>query len=256
MMAQTPFRGKFFRVGVVVAGLLLSGSAGVLALTDSKPHPPLFQIDTFDAPNPTQAADSKQMKAETDDEPTPEPEASSPGADEDCTNSFEPDCGPFHWIKQPGPNQPLHISIDHAPMNPTVGEVVTVTVKLSDADAPVFGSSLNGTWGDDGLGLIPPLTCGPAPHGGWTPPDPTAGSESFTFTHVYSEAGTFDVGFAGSSSSGDPWGPFSCFGEGGLDHYGSEATASIEIVVSPEAHDAPSPTPTTAPSPTSSPTPA
>lgn len=226
---------------LVAMGLTAAAFAG---RSGTPPRETAPVLDSSVAPDPTRV---EPVAPPSDAPPSTKPKSkkvSNPPSKK-CIHSFDLKCGPFYWIKQPSKNRPMQISIEVSPENPTVGEPVIVTVNMSDPDAPIFGASLNGSWGDGGA-LIPPLRCGPEPAGGWMPPDPKPGSDSITFTHTYSEPGTFEVGFAGSSSSGEPWGPFWCSGEG-TDPYASEASASVTIVVSPAPETTPTPTPTSTP---------
>ena len=91
-----------------------------------------------------------------------------------CRNSTDPACGPFRWDPPPGPNQPVAIEITHSPSAPQVGEQVTVTVHVAEADSQIDGVTVS--FGDEEVLTLPPasvVACdGAAPAGPWTPPRP------------------------------------------------------------------------------------
>jgi hypothetical protein len=249
-MART-FRIRWVRIAALVTAILILGSAAVSAFTDaSEVEGSTEQTDSFVAPHPTQL-ETAPPEPVSDDNPPPASVGSPSTSSEGCLNSSEPECGPFHWIEEPSSNEPIHIAIEVTPEHPTVGEQVTMVVKVWDADAPLMATWLpSSSWGESGTALGHAVSCSEPAHGPWMPPDPSPGSETFTFTHTYEKAGTFALTVDGFSWSAPPWGEASChYPE--RDPYGSEDHASIVITVSPApASPTPSPSDTVSPTPT------
>ena len=109
-----------------------------------------------------------------------------------CRNSFDPQCGAFHWDPTPI-NQPIHIDpVAVDPADPIVGQPVTVTIHWSDPDAdiPMVTTFCDGTGcvaSDPAVHPCPRLPTGP-----WTPPLPNPGAGTLVEHLHFPTAGTFN----------------------------------------------------------------
>lgn len=128
--------------------------------------------------------------------------APAPAPSSACRNSTDPACGPFRWDPPPGSNAPVEIDITSSPSAPRVGDEVTVTVHVHDADALVGDVTL--TFGDEDVFTIPPasvVSCDGAQAGPWSLPAPTPDDLVKTFRHTYGKAG--DLTLAAYTASPD-----------------------------------------------------
>jgi len=118
-----------------------------------------------------------------------------------CRNSTDPACGDFRWDPQPAPNQAITAAFVDAPQTVTAGEAATFTVAWSDPDAPLEYDNFSA----DGVGLAMPCAMEPR-YGPWTPPDAVAGSGELTYTHTFTEPGTYTVVVSiGTGQCGSPY---------------------------------------------------
>jgi hypothetical protein len=109
----------------------------------------------------------------------------------------------------------LTVTITVSPSSPIAGEPVTFTITASDPDSTYMGrpgidDGCSAGFGDgaisvspDTCGGISPVFCPPLPHGPWTPPAKHSVQKTYTVTHTYGKAGTYQAGFA-LQSIGDP----------------------------------------------------
>lgn len=144
-----------------------------------------------------------------------------------CRNSTDPTCGPFRWDPPPGPNRPVEIEVVRSPNAPHVGEQVTVSVHVGEADSKVGGVTVS--FGDEKALILPPATAvacdTAAPAGPWTPPVATPDEKVSTFGHIYTRPGTYTIDvYAASADFLDTKCPPS--------PYASQGTASFPIRVS------------------------
>ena len=135
-------------------------------------------------------------------------------------------CGPFRWDPPPGPNSPIEILITYSPIAPRIGEAVTITAHVLDADAWIGDVTM--TFGDEDVITIPPASivgCEAAqPAGPWSPPTPSPDDLVKTFRHTYSAAGDRRLAvYAASPEFLNPTCP--------PHPYASQATASLPIHV-------------------------
>jgi hypothetical protein len=143
-----------------------------------------------------------------------------------CRNSTDPVCGPFRWDPPPAPNQPVEIEITRSPIAPKVGEQVTVTVNVAEADSEIH--SVTVSFGDEEALTLPPATVttceGSTPTGPWTPPEVAPDATVATYGHTYTQPGdyTIDV-YAASADFLDATCP--------PNPYASQGTASAPIHV-------------------------
>jgi hypothetical protein len=150
----------------------------------------------------------------------------APAATSKCHNSSDPSCGPFRWDPPPAPNQPILIAITRTPRVPRVGEQVTVTVHVTEADTEIGGVTV--AFGDEEALTLPPanaIACdGAAPAGPWTPPEVARDDTVTTHAHTYARPGdyTIDV-YAASADFLDATCP--------PNPYASQGTASAPIHV-------------------------
>jgi len=129
-----------------------------------------------------------------------------------CHNSSDPECGPFRWSTDPGPNAPLTVDIKYSPADPHPGDVVTFTVTATDPDASHFPQMCDDYGDHIGNGCISGVTfdddpyCAPM-YGPWDPPPRKLGEESLGnppgtgVTHIYTAPGTYTVTFSFGSAA-------------------------------------------------------
>ena len=108
----------------------------------------------------------------------------------------------------------MTVTIDVSPSSPIAGTPVTFTITASDPDAGYMGlpGYDDGCYGDFGDGTHPSggvcdrprlaVAC-PFRYGPWTPPAKHSVQKTYTVTHTYSNAGSYQVIFRFNSSS-DP----------------------------------------------------
>lgn len=142
-----------------------------------------------------------------------------------CRNSKDPRCGPFRWDPSPGANSPISISITISPQDPHPGDVVTFTAHVVDPDAsPIIAGEQTCNppgYGDVGTSRCSPQCAAPG-YGPWTPPARQRGERTVTYTHTYSDAGTFTAHFwFGSYATPCPANP-----------YASAADQAVSVTVS------------------------
>jgi hypothetical protein len=120
---------------------------------------------------------------------------STPPSTVPCRNSTDPACGPFRWDPPPAPDQPVQIEITRSPNAPHVGEPVTVTVHVSEADSKI--GSVTVGFGDEAAVLLPPVTAvacdGASPAGPWTPPAAIPDDNVTTYDHTYTRPGDYTI---------------------------------------------------------------
>jgi hypothetical protein len=142
-----------------------------------------------------------------------------------CLDSFDPQCGAFHW--EPAPtNQPVQIdSVVVDPPNPIAGQPVTVTIHWSDPDADnaTVTSAVDGAGGliDDSALMV----CSNRPTGAWSLPAPHPGHGTLAYQLHFPVAGTFAWTIRLTS-----WSSTQTFACGG-DPYRSYASVSDSITV-------------------------
>lgn len=121
-------------------------------------------------------------------EPTPTtvPPATTPAPV--CQNSTDPACGDFRWEPAPAANQPLTAAFVDAPATAAVGEAVSFSVAWSDPDAQLSFDYFSA----DGVAIARDCAI-ERRYGPWTPPDAAAGSGELSYSHTFTEAGTYTV---------------------------------------------------------------
>jgi hypothetical protein len=109
----------------------------------------------------------------------------------------------------------MTVTIVVSPSSPIAGGPVTFTITASDPDSTYMGrpgldDGCSGDFGDgnrpvipDTCGGITKVLCPPAPHGPWTPPARHSVQKTYTVTHTYGKAGTYQARFT-LQSIGDP----------------------------------------------------
>lgn len=238
---QLRFRRKVRLAASSMLALAAIASLGVMPLAKIGPFRPgpdrVVVASPSESPSPSQSVNiGTPLVIQRSAEPTSSPTSS-------CHNSFDPSCGAFSWATPPGSNAPTKVALTFTPPDPTVGQRVTLTVTVSDADAPYVDAYLASNWGDGcGVNIGSPLKLSPRkPHGPWTPPAERRGNRRFTFTHTFCKAGDFKVTVEASSNSGAPWNEqCDC---AGLDPYDGRTFGSINITVAPSPTSSPTPTP-------------
>jgi hypothetical protein len=154
-----------------------------------------------------------------------------------CRNSTDPRCGPFRWDPDPGPNQPMTVSVRFTPSHPHVGEPVTFFVTADDPDGGWYWG-VSQDFGDpkgavaiDGSSFDPenqPNYCADAKYGPWTPPPKQRQTSTLGnppergVSHTYAAPGTYTVRFAFRTDS------TAC---GLHEPYGSFGEESLQVVV-------------------------
>ena len=127
-----------------------------------------------------------------------------------CRNSTESRCGTRRWDPEPAENQfPVVQNIMAAPGTPTVGQVVSFTVTVTELDHTLVNACGILSFGDNTS--QPQGNCQPRPcdaqFGPWTPPSRSPGSRTFTFQHIYTTPGDFDLRFQ-LESRDNCWDPY------------------------------------------------
>lgn len=127
---------------------------------------------------------------------TATPEQASEFSGPGCQNSYDQACGEFIPDPQPDENQPIAITIAVTPAKPKVGEVVTFAVEANDPDAQIDRDCVGGNYGDQ---FSDPKTCSApvclAQYGKWSPPPKRPDQVQFTFQHIYSSPGKYEVSY-------------------------------------------------------------
>lgn len=235
-MAGNDYERRMIRnIAGIFALVVLMGAGVVLVRSTTKRPVDVLGIRQTSTPTPTvpplvfptpTIPTSTTPPISQSQAPAPRPSASSTPIPANCHNSTNPACGRFYWSPAITSNAPLEISVHYTPSG-TAGQPVSVTVSLSDGDAPPVGAF--GSWGD-GSGVPAPSCNTPQRYGPWTPPARSGGSKTWTVTHTYSKAGTYTVSIIGiSGACGNP--------------YGGRVSTSITIHIDP-APASPSPSPT------------
>lgn len=120
-----------------------------------------------------------------------------------CRDSYDPACGEFRWDPDPGPNQPVSVTVTMEPANPHPGDEVTFHVVVDDPDhqvSPACGNSIE--YGDGyGEGTACPLMACRQPFGPHTPPAREPGQLSTDIVHTYADAGSYTATFVFDSGS-------------------------------------------------------
>lgn len=127
------------------------------------------------------------------------PVAVKPVATVRCVDSFDPACGPLHWVPSPGPNQPTTTSLSPATARRVVGRPLSFDGQAADPDASIACHWI--LYGDEPAALIPAIAF-QRQFGRWNTPAKHAGSYRATFTHSYAKPGTYRVQFGARSGSG------------------------------------------------------
>ena len=116
-----------------------------------------------------------------------------------CINSFDPACGPLHWVPTPGPNQPTTTSLSPATAHSIVGHAISFAARANDPDASIACHWV--LFGDEQAGLIPAISM-QRQYGRWNTPVKHAGTYSATLSHTYAKPGTYRVQFGARSGDG------------------------------------------------------
>jgi hypothetical protein len=227
------------RRSIAVVGVLaaITGLSGVSAATSAGGDRPSFSRTAVASP-----ASASPTTTTTVDEPVaaeapststsstslPRPTTTTPSRS--CRNSTDPKCGPFYWDPDPGPNQPLTVTVRYTPEHPRVGEPVTFYITAHDPDASFFWgvgwdfgetkdfAALDGMSVDDSQ----PDYCAPAKYGPWTPPPKLVGDETLGnppergMVHTYESPGTYTAraSFRSDSTSCGLHEPYGSYGAG------------------------------------------
>jgi hypothetical protein len=248
---QLPMRRSVARaISVALAvALIASGTlVGLAQVRNRRIRTTIAMVpgNTEPSPSPTTEPDVLMQAVEPEDLPSSEPSDEPASSPVECNNSTEKSCGDFYWIKQPGSNAPLKVSIVVSTPDPTAGEPVTFVVTVSDADAPNIDVWSTPSWGDRSSPVLGFALCITPAYGGWIPPPERPGTERFTFTHTYAEPGSYTFTIGAKSDSGDPWHTRCHVAE----PYESVLDASTKIPVGAPPTESPTPSPSSTPTPT------
>jgi len=146
-----------------------------------------------------------------------------------CHNSRDPQCGPFHWDPDPGPNQPLTVQVTYTPERPVAGQAVTFHVVASDPDARVishcaFFSDVKNPC------LAPAAMFTNDLFGAWSPPPKKPDRREFDDAHTFAGPGTYKVDVGAWSVNG-----LDGDGDTAHDPYGSAGNGSVVVTVAPSS---------------------
>ncbi|HLW18017.1 MAG TPA: PKD domain-containing protein [Actinomycetota bacterium] len=147
------------------------------------------------------------------------PVALKPVATVRCVNSFDPACGPLHWVPAPGPNQPTTTSLSPATARGVVGRPLSFDGRAADPDASIACHWI--LYGDETAALIPAIAF-QRQYGRWSTPAKHAGSYQATFTHTYAKPGTYRVQFGARSGNG-------CSND--YNPYGGESVSTATVTI-------------------------
>lgn len=116
-----------------------------------------------------------------------------------CGDGYDPTCGPFHWNRDPGPNEPLHVAVEGST---TDGSTVSFLVTATDPDQKIDRNCIKVSYGDS---KSEPAVCIHyvclEPFGPWLPPDKESDRLTRVFKHVFLKPGTYEVSFTFRSKS-------------------------------------------------------
>jgi hypothetical protein len=105
-----------------------------------------------------------------------------------CRNSYDPKCGPFRWDPDPGPNQPLKVTVTPEQQQVSATQPVNFHVVAEDPDAKIDDCVFI-DWGDgQTTPPCPPSPACPAPYGPWSPPTKMPDSDVRDVSHTYQTA--------------------------------------------------------------------
>lgn len=230
-----------------VIGMVLLVSSVPLAMNRFSPsESAIVQPASEESPTPVVSpVESSAAPTSSSTPQTPEPSTSESEDDDPphCQDSFDSRCGPFVWDPEPLQNRPLSISITFEPENPVVGDEVIFRVTVRDPDAPGVDWQYVSTGAHITEQNPSKGECSDG-YGPWTPPNPQAGEETFTFRERYERARAYVFKIRAGSTTEDPRRSSEdrsrCQDTDGP--YRDIATATADIVVS-EAGASPSPSP-------------
>ena len=106
-----------------------------------------------------------------------------------CRNSYDAACGPFRWDPDPGPNQPLTVTVSPPSQLVKPGDEMNFHVVADDPDAKIDRDCVVSEFGDGQTGgsCPPPAAC-PPPYGPWTPPARVHDHYELDIKHKYATA--------------------------------------------------------------------
>ena len=138
-----------------------------------------------------------------------------------CRNSYNPECGPFHWDPAPAPGGSPSVTIVPSTPNPTAGEGMNFKVTVSDPDTAVYTCG-QVQYGDmsPSEGCAPVAASCPTRYGAWDPPARHPDSATTEYPHTYKDSGTYT--FSVVFPVGNP-----CF-----DPYEGQVSGSVTVTVS------------------------
>lgn len=149
-------------------------------------------------PNPAQTNDTTPLNG------------FSPGAPP-CSNSTDPQCGPFRWDPPVASNAPIVVDVG-AEKSTADPNQWTFTVRVSDADHTV-GDNCSVVDFGDGITQSAPCNTPSCPdvHGPWSTPAAVPGGATFTYSHNYVIPGSYTATFTFHTDRDrcpDPYGNF------------------------------------------------
>jgi hypothetical protein len=182
-----------------IPGVLLDRGGDTKSLTSGQPFLPVTTTATTVAAAPT-AGDATppapvpsttvQKGVVTPVRPAPTTTtttAARAAAARACRDSYDPACGPFRWDPDPGPNQPLTVTVTPQSQQGKAGQTVNFHVVADDPDARIERDCVVIDFGDgQSAGGCPPAATCPAPYGPWSPPAQVHDHYEFNAEHSYS----------------------------------------------------------------------
>jgi hypothetical protein len=180
-----------------IPGILLDRGGDTKKVTSAQPFLPVTTTTTV--PAPLAGAASPAVPAPTTTvakgvvnaiQAAPSPATTTtaraaPAPAKICRNSYDPACGPFRWDPDPGPNQPLRVTVTPPSQQVKAGDEVNFHIVAEDPDARIdrcvvmeFGDGQTG-------GSCPPSAACPTPYGPWTPPAKAADRYELDVKHKY-----------------------------------------------------------------------
>lgn len=215
------------RGAVSVAAAVVIGLLAVAIARSPTDEPRAIEPSTpvVASPSPSPSASvlgqtfDRPATIETPRSRAPEPSVERAPAAPSCRRSTEPRCGELYWEPAPGPNRPLVLELSIEPSEPRAGEPVIFTVFARDRDARPRCCDVAYDGKSERAVVV---DCFDQRTGAWPPPRRTGASRTFTFEHIFEDAGTHRAEFHARSGPACRTSP-----------YANSASIEAEFVVWP-----------------------
>jgi hypothetical protein len=221
-------RQRRLRRTAVAAALILALVAGTSVIAVAQGGGGPKHVRAADTPTSTTPGTEETTTSESTQPSTTIHQAGAPSHTATtataCRNSYDPACGPFYWLTNPGANAALHLSVTYSPEHPRAGEQVTFHVVADDPDAPI-DSHLTYQFGRTNHiadYAYPSCPRWQVKYGGWSPPARVHGhyewnvvltvpehdwewNWQFSTSSAYCEVNSLDDGSTGPRKGANPY---------------------------------------------------